>query len=221
MATAKATKVAPTSDLQVKLDRINDETLLVPIIGTAPLIVNNFSEKSKRQILDKQQGRKKLKENRDPRAEYEAAFYKMVDDDGVTTYGFPITAFKAATISAARYYDKSVSMTALRQFLFMHGTLTKADPLPLVPIVGEPEMREDVVRLSGMARTADLRYRPMFKDWSCTLEVIYIKSSISRDSVLSLIDAGGMGVGVGEWRPEHRGEFGTYQIDPSQKVTAL
>jgi hypothetical protein len=30
--------------------------------------------------------------------------------------------------------------------------------------------------------------------------------------VLALIEAGGMGVGVGEWRPEKSGMFGTYQL---------
>jgi len=79
-------------------------------------------------------------------------------------------------------------------------------------------MREDVVRLGGVSRSADLRYRPEFPEWSTALEVTYVLSSLSRDSVLSLIDAGGLGIGVGEWRPEHRGEFGTYMIDPSREV---
>ena len=43
--------------------------------------------------------------------------------------------------------------------------------------------------------------------------VTYVTSALTRGSVLSLIDAGGMGVGVGEWRPEKDGDFGTYAID--------
>ena len=39
--------------------------------------------------------------------------------------------------------------------------------------------------------------------------------------MLSLIDAGGMGVGVGEWRPERDGDFGTYRVDPSRKVEVV
>lgn len=46
-------------------------------------------------------------------------------------------------------------------------------------------------------------------------------SSLSRQSVLSLIDAGGMGIGVGEWRPEKRGEFGTYAIDVTMDVQVV
>ena len=216
--TKKLDTEAVTPAEVVQIARIDAETLQVPIIGTSPLIVHNFSEKSRRQMLEAQQGKKKVKEIRDPRAEYEAAFYRIANDDGSESYGFPVTAFKAATTGAARFYDKSVTMTALRQFLFMRGVMTKADPQMLVPIVGEPEMREDVVRLGGASRSADLRYRPMFPEWSCVLTVTYVKSSIDRNSVLSLIDAGGMGIGVGEWRPEKRGEFGTYAVDTRKEI---
>jgi len=205
----------------IQIDKIAAETLRVPIVGTAPLIVHNFSEKSKRQMLDAQQGKKSVKQIRDPQAEYEAAFYRIAREDGVDGYGFPVTAFKAATVGAARFYGKSVKMTELRQFLFMRGILTKADPQQLVEIVGDPHMREDVVRLAGMSRSADLRYRPEFTEWSAVLTVTYVTSSLSRASVLSLIDAGGLGIGVGEWRPEKRGEFGTYAVDQDQDVEVV
>jgi hypothetical protein len=192
------------TDAKVEITKIASETLLVPIVGTMPLIVHNFSEKSKRQMLDAQQGRKTPKQHRDPEAEYKASFYYTKDG-----YGFPVTAFKAATVGAARFYGKDVKMTELRQFIFMRGEISEKDPQALVEIVGEPRMREDIVRLGGMSRSADLRYRPEFPEWSVILEVTYVTSSLSRESVLSLIDAGGLGIGVGEWRPEKRGEFGT------------
>lgn len=201
---------------QVNITKIASETLLVPILGTMPLIVHNFSEKAKRQMLDAQQGRKTPKIARDPQAEYEAAFYRTKEG-----YGFPVTAFKAATVGAARFYGKDVRMTELRQFIFMRGEISDNDPQALVAIHGEPRMREDVVRLGGMSRSADLRYRPEFPEWTATLETTYVTSSLSRESVLSLIDAGGLGIGVGEWRPEKRGEFGTYRIDPSREIEVM
>jgi hypothetical protein len=200
----------------IEIHKIASETITVPIVGTMPLIVHNFSEKSKRQMLDAQQGRKSPKQVRDPEAEYEAAFYRTKDG-----YGFPVTAFKAATVGAARFYGKDVRMTELRQFMFFHGQLSDKDPQALIEIVGTPRMREDVVRLGGPSRSADLRYRPEFPEWSAVLTVTYVTSSLSRASVLSLIDAGGMGIGIGEWRPEKRGEFGTFKIDPSRDVEVI
>lgn len=208
------------TEQQIVIERIDTGKLIVPIVGTTPLIVHNFSEKSKRQMLDAQQGRRAVKQNRDPQAEYEAAFYRLFREDGPDAYGLPAVAFKQATISAARFY-KSVRMSELKQALFFRGELTKADPQQLVEIIGEPEMREDIVRLGGASRSADLRYRPEFREWRTTLEVEYVSSLLSRDSVLSLIDAGGLGVGVGEWRPEKGGDFGRYQIDPDAEVTVV
>lgn len=212
----KDTKVAD----QIQIQQIQSETIAIPIVSTSPLIVHNFSDKSKRQMLEAQQGKKSMKEARDPEAEYLAAFYRIATDDGEEKYGFPVTAFKAATVGAARFW-KGLKMTELRQFMFFHGIYTPADQQQLVQINGEPKMREDVVRLGGMSRSADLRYRPEFTEWSAELDVTYVKSALARDSVLSLIDAAGMGIGVGEWRPEKKGEFGTFQIDQSKEIEVL
>lgn len=199
---------------QVVIDQIAAETINVPIVGTAPLLVHKFSEKAKKQMLDNMQGRKSPKVAKDPKAEYEAAFYYTKDGG----YGFPAIAFKAATVSASRFYGKSVTMTSLRQFIFINGEPSE-DGQQMCRIEGEPSMREDVVRV-GMGGT-DLRYRPQFLEWSTSLEVTYVTSALTRDSLLSLIDAGGLGVGVGEWRPEKKGDFGTYRIDTTRKIEVV
>ena len=203
------------TEAQVSITKIGTETLRVPILGTAPLIVHKFSEKAKRQMLDAMQGRKTPKQPKDPDADYDSALY-LHDDGG---FGFPVIAFKAATVGAARFYGKAVPMTALRQFVFMDAEFSKVAGQKLARIIGEPRMREDVVRV-GMGGS-DLRYRPEFTEWQTSLEVTYVSSMLTRESVLSLIEAGGMGVGVGEWRPEKNGDFGTYQIDSTRDVEVL
>lgn len=196
----------------IQVDPLPEKTLRVPIVGTTPLIVHRFSEKAKRQMLDTQQGRKSVKQHRDPEAEYEAAFYRLKDG----RYGFPVLAFKAATIGAARFYDKSVTMVALRQAMFFRGEPSEDQSVQLAAIDGEPEMREDTVRVGRGG--SDLRYRPMFPEWSTTLEVSLIASMLDQQSLVSLIDAGGLGVGVGDWRPERGGDFGTYRVDASRNI---
>lgn len=201
---------------QVTIKRINTKTIQVPIISTAPLIVHRFSEKAKRAMLDAMQGRKTPRENKDPEAEYLAAFYRFADEG----YGFPSIAFKSAIVGAARYFGKDVKMTELKQFIFVDGELgCDLPPQKLVRIEGEPVMREDVVTV-GRGGT-DLRYRPMFSEWHALLTVIYTESQFTLDSVLSLVDAGGLGVGVGEWRPQRNGDFGTYKVDTTKKVEVI
>jgi hypothetical protein len=199
----------------VKINKIQATTMMVPIKGTTPLIVHNFSAKSRQMMLDAMQGRKAPAQRKDPEAEYQDAFYRMEDNSP----GFPAIGFKAATVSAARFYGKNVKMTELRQFIFMPGIFSSRDPLMLVKINGDPVMREDTVRV-GMGK-ADLRYRPMFPQWSATLKVIFVTNMLDLESVLSLIDAGGMGVGVGEWRPERRGEFGSYEVDRDKEIEVI
>lgn len=218
MATKKSTTTgsaepeAPAA--QVEISRIAAERLRVPIVGTSPLIMHRFSEKAKRQMLDAMQGRKSPKVAKDPKAEFEAAYYRLKNPDG---YGFPSIAFKAATVGAARFYA-GTTMTALKQFLFFDGEIG-VDGQKLVRIEGESHMREDVVKVGRNG--TDLRYRPEFATWSTWLEVIYVTSALTRGSVLSLIDAGGLGVGVGEWRPERDGDFGTFTVDQSREVEVI
>ncbi|MGH2688027.1 MAG: hypothetical protein ACRDKW_04355 [Actinomycetota bacterium] len=208
MATKK-----PPEEGQIQIDRIPAETIRVPIIGTTPLIVHRFSVKAKRQMLDNMQGRKSPKLPKDPDAEYEAAFYRMKDGSP----GFPVIAFKAATVGGARFYA-NVTMTALKQFVFFNGEVG-GDGRMLTQIHGEPQKREDVVTVNRGG--SDLRYRPEFAEWSAVLDVTFVSSALTRASVLSLIDAGGMGVGVGEWRPEKDGDFGTYRVDPSRDIEVM
>jgi hypothetical protein len=196
----------------IEIDRIELETLLVPILGTSPLIVHRFGEKARRAMLDAMQGRKVPKEAKDPLAEYEAAFYRLGDGRP----GMLAAAFKDATVGGARFY-RSVKMTELKSFLRFLGE-RGSDGRMLVPIEGEPEMREDAVRVARGG--SDLRYRPEFPEWRTELRVIYPVSVLTRGSVLSLVDAGGAG-GVGEWRPERGGEFGTFTIDPEREVEVI
>lgn len=200
------------SDAKIEINRIGTGSIWIPIVGTAPLIVHKFSEKSKRQMLDAMQGRKSPKQSKDPEAEYLAAMY-LHDDD---TPGFPVIAFKAAAVGACRFFGKSLPMTTARQCMFFNAPLSKREGQKLVRIEGEHKMREDVVRVGNGG--TDLRYRPEFPEWRTEIEVIYVKSLLTSDSVLSLVDAGGMGVGIGEWRPEKKGDMGTFAIDGDREV---
>ena len=210
--TASNETVTPEeSAAQVFIPQLRTRKMIVPIVGITPLIIHRFSEKAKRIMLANMQGKSLPKEPKNPEQEYKDALYRFRDGG----YGFPCIGFKAATISGCRFYGRAITMTAVKQFLFFNGEVG-VDGQQLARIEGEPQLREDVVRVNRGG--ADLRYRPMFPDWRTELHVTYVAGSIDKESVLALIDAGGMGVGVGEWRPEKDGDFGMYQIDTSLPV---
>ena len=217
MPTQKDSSPAAATAQAAFITKIGTERLRVPIVGTAPLIVHRWSEKAKRELLESQQSKKKTKEPRNPEEEYENSLYRMALKDGGEGYGFPSLAFKSSIVETFRFFDKSVTKVMLQQSVFVHGILTKADPAPLIPIASEPAkpiMREDIVRI-GQSGTQN-RFRGEFTEWRATLDLTFVTATLSRETMLSLIDAGGMFVGVGEWRPEKSGESGTFTLDDAE-----
>jgi len=190
----------------IALQRIQREVATIEVKGTAPLIVHRWSEKARRMMLDAQQGRKSPKQLKDPSADYESSMYRF--EDG--SHGFPVMGFKAATVKGGgRLFGKSVKMTELRQLMVFLADGVGTDGTQLTMIKGEPGMREDMVRV-GMG-TADIRYRAEYRDWSALIRVEFVPSVIDLGSVVALIDAGGTN-GIGEWRPEKNGSYGTYEV---------
>ena len=201
--TSKAT--TPTKQVGIMIQRIERETISLRLTGTAPLIVHRFDEKAKLMMLNAQQSKTRAKkEAKDPVALFEASKYLL--DDGRD--GFPAVAFKAATVGACRLFE-GVKMVSVKQMIRVIGYGGQQ----LVPLIleGPPIMREDTVRI-GMG-TADLRYRAQYDNWAVDLQIEYIPSQISLDSLVSLVDAGGIG-GVGEWRPgkSETGSYGTWTV---------
>lgn len=187
----------------IHLQRIQRATIVVPIIGTAPLITHRFDEKAKGMMLAAQQTKTRAKkEPKDPHADYERSMYRFADGG----HGFPAVAFKSAMVDSARMYE-GVKMTELRVVLHVVGE----GPDQLVRIDGDVRPREDTVRV-GMG-TADLRYRAEYWPWSANITVAFVPSMISMESVVNIVDAAGIG-GIGEWRPgkAKTGSFGTFQV---------
>lgn len=202
------------------------ETLQVPIIGTSPLIVNKFSEKAKREILEKQTKQARgLKEARDPQKEAEAG--EHLTQDGFPA--FPIVGFKGAIVAAARLLD--FKMTEIRQAIAISGD--PSAPLEtafegahyrdmVAEIIVPPasrNIREDVVKISG--GVSMLRYRYEYQRWGATIVVSYNSEFLSEDQLAQLIHMAGQTVGIGEWRPERSGLYGTFRIGNPAEIEDL
>ena len=209
---AAATKSEdPTADSMLVIERIQTTRVLVPVVGTAPLIMHAWSQKAKQQMLDATQGKKKAREPKDPEQDFKDSLYHTRDGG----YGMPSLGFKASIVSGARFF-RGATMVQIKQALRISGVRSAdaSGAVLLTPVTGEPTMREDCVRV-GMGGT-DLRYRGEFAEWTATLDLTFVNTMLSIDSVLALVDAGGGWVGIGEWRPEKSGANGTYTLDPKR-----
>ena len=181
----------------IELPELRKVGVQIRLIGDSPLIVHRFGEKARKMMLDKQMGKAKSgKEAKNPEADYEESMYRT--DDGRP--GFPAIAFKAAAVNAAN--DAGIQKTLARRAFHVAGEI--------IPIEGEPSMREDMVRIA--MGTADIRHRAEFKRWAVTLDVTYNAGIISLEQLINLFQIAGFGVGVGEWRPERNGTYGTFHV---------
>ncbi len=208
-------------------------TVDITIAGTTPLIVHAWSEKAKRQMLDKQQ-KKATKAKHDVKvpvndmmaacywltrqpepgetdAQAEAAWEAAVEAGA--RFGFPVTGIKQSVIVGAYRAGLDVKQTELRGSFFLAGA-TDAATTDLAEIVGPaPIMREDMVKVGGMSKTADIRYRPEFRDWEIPLRMTYnANGKYSLEQLLNCFNVGGFACGIGEWRPERDGQFGMYAL---------
>lgn len=182
-----------------------------------------WSEKAKREILDKQMKKTKAaaKTAKNPVEDFIRSMYWMegfpdeMTEDGFEAairngarFGFPLTAFKQAAISASYRMGWTKDKMSLRGAFFIDG-----DENQMVEIFSDtPMMREDMVKV-GMG-TADIRFRGEFRNWYADLTISYnANGQYTLEQIINIINAGGYVCGVGEWRPEHDGQYGMYHVE--------
>lgn len=57
-----------------------------------------------------------------------------------------------------------------------------------------------------------MRHRPRFDDWGATFTVRVNETLLPPDFVQQLITEGGQQIGIGDYRPEKSGPFGTFNV---------
>lgn len=57
-----------------------------------------------------------------------------------------------------------------------------------------------------------MRHRPRLEEWAATFNLRINEQLLSPDSVLMLLNEGGQQLGIGDFRPERGGPFGTFAV---------
>lgn len=189
--------------LQVTIPAMRLATMELTITGTTPLICHNFDEKSIRQIEDTQQHKAKHKKAaKDPEDCFKRSLYPLPGKTG--QYGVPAIWFKKAAVASAQFADGIRKGYAQGSFHVVGDIL---------PVVGDkPTMRRDMVRVGGMTKVADVRYRGEFKRWSVKLTIKYNAAALTPEQIAHLFNIAGFANGVGEWRPQKGGQFGMFEV---------
>lgn len=204
--------VATKTAVQIAAPKI--QTIEFEIVGTAPYVQARFSGKAMQAMMAKHiagsvaKG-KKVREARDFDADYE--FAKHVSVDGWC--GIPAGAFRQAMISACRLVGFKMTLAKLSVFVEADG-FDKIDGVPLIRLEGTPEKNTMAVR--NATGVADIRVRPMWREWSAKVRVRYDADQFSIDDMSNLMARVGLQVGIGEGRPDSRESaglgWGTFRI---------
>lgn len=192
----------------IEIPAPNFREIVVTVRGRPPgLLSDRYGERTRELIKEREANpnRRQEKVARDPEAEFLGALYVIAQANGKPTrYGFPGPAFHKAMIAAAGRFAGLKNMGPT-----LAGAITiEADLVELR--ASEPIMREDPRSIKG--QRSSLIYRAWFEEWETDLPIRFDADLFTEKQVLNLIARAGEQVGVGNWRPEKKGNFGRFEI---------
>jgi len=214
-APSNGAKAPTAAGHRIELPKLNIARITVSLIGDSPLISHRWSDKAKKQMLDKQMKKAKTaKEAKDPWRDFCESLYWLTpmpdtpteDDIRNATFGFPAIAFKSAAVDSCSHVD-GVTKVEARGAFHIDGEMVEID--------GTPGIREDMVRIA--MGTADLRYRGEFKRWRCQFPLRYNTTMLSIEQIVNLFNTAGFAIGIGEWRPQKDGSFGMFHVETAEE----
>jgi hypothetical protein len=197
-------KLKMQTNVQIKAPNIR--TAQFKLKGSAPYVQARFSAKAMQAMAAKMVSGTQSKKGQSRAArDFDDDFRQAqhVSTDGWR--GIPAGAFRQAMISACRLVGFRMTLAKLSVFVVADG-FDMVDGTPLIRIEGEPERLDMAVR--NATGVADIRVRPMWREWGALLNVQYDADQFSVTDVTNLVLRVGQQVGIGEGRPDSRDSAG-------------
>lgn len=214
--TVKKSK-ASAEQVRIEIKELATAAFELIVMGDTPLIMNSWTQKGKLEMLKKHMQVPSVREAKDPQDQFLQTIYRFEDGE----YGFPVVAIKEAMATATTDME-GIFKTQIYRNIFVTGKrgfqrgafCDLLSPIELAEVFSPvaPVIREDVVRLAGMQRTPDLRYRAEFFPWALRLNVSYVRGFIRDTDIFNLAHKAGFTIGLGEWRQEKGGTNGRFHV---------
>jgi len=195
----------------VRISAPKFQTIAVTIKGIAPYVQLRFSKKAKEAMMGKMEAGstakgKKIREARDFDADFLYAQYYGGTEDNAWN-GIPAAAFRNASIDVCRMVGFKMTHAKMSVFIEADGfDIYEGTPLVKLFSPAPPERLDMAVR--NATGVADIRIRPMWREWGCVLRVRFDADQFTAEDVINLINRSGMQVGVGEGRPYSKSSNG-------------
>lgn len=191
----------------IQIDEIKLGRVTCFIVGTTPLYMHRFGKKAQGEILlpspKMNAAEKATNLKHDPVAEFRECIYMNREASTPTAIHLPTGMFGKALASAA------IDIPGANKSQMQRLTSISS---PTVYLYGVPRLDIKMVRQSDMKRTPDMRTRPLFPEWACSVDIDFVASLIKEGQVVNLLAAAGILVGIGDSRPQKGGSNGKFKI---------
>lgn len=179
--------------------------LQVEIRGMTPLLIHKFTESAEQS----KPTRKMITESVDPRTEAEKVAY--IAPDG--TYYFNAFSITASMTNAGANHKMRGSRKTLR-FVVPSAVRITTDAITILNGSGPAKSFEVDSRPVTIPATKGrvMRHRPRFDNWGAQFELLLNDDLLSAENVHQLLSEAGLSYGIGDFRPEKRGPFGTFRV---------
>lgn len=187
------------------------KTIAVQIEGLTPLLIHRFTEQSEQA----KKTRRVEVVTRDPREE--ATRHAYVAKDGT----FYFSAFSIPScMGAAGANHKATGTRKTLRFVVPSAVRTTSDTITITNGDGGPAKSFEVdSRPVTIPATKGriMRHRPRFDTWGARFELTINDDLLDPATAHVLLQEAGLSIGIGDFRPEKRGPFGTFRVTSWQE----
>ena len=197
------------------------QTAVFKVKGTVPLVIHRFSEKVKKQMLEKMEAGKTAgsRKNREPK-KTEDTFNeaRYISKEGWD--GFNASAIRKAMISACRLVNFKMTLAKLSVFVVQDGWDAKEPQIPLIRIYAKPVMQTDPAVTSTGERY--ITVRPAYHDWTANIKIRWDADQFTITDVYNLLNRVGNQVGICEGRHDSKNSagmgWGLFEVEEGAKM---
>ena len=181
----------------------------VEIEGMSDLLMN--SPKSMMEQKDISEGNKPKKIKYISEEEAEKRAYRTKKGE----LYIPNYCVKACILNASAGYKFGKKKSA--KPIIAGNSKIEPEEIIIVDKKGRPMKKYDIdertVVLQGRGNPRVVRARPRIKDWKAKFRIIYNTVIIDDPKIFfAILEEAGVRTGIGDWRPQKYGEFGTFNV---------
>lgn len=185
------------------------KTVNVKIQGTSPLLQHRFGEQAEGE--SGKPSRQVTVVRGTPREEAEKVTYRAKDG----TFYFPGTWIFGTLIAAGGNHKMKGSRKSAR---FVVPAAVRVGEIEILVRNGDGKSLVNDFEVDSRPVTIPatkgriMRHRPRFDRWSAEFSLVINDSILPEEFVHQLLNEAGMQQGIGDYRPEKKGPFGTFRV---------